>query len=84
MNDKIHFQIIQTPNSLVVEIPEVLIAVLEQDIQLKAPFESLSDGNKRNIIFNIVKIKNIDSQISRIPNLILQSKLPRAKPNRLA
>lgn len=79
LNDKLYFEIIQDPNPLGVEIPEVLTAVLNQDNDLKEVFDNLTDGKKRNIIFNIIKIKNIDLQISKIPTLIMASKLPRAK-----
>lgn len=79
LNDKIYFQVFQDTNPLGVEIPEVLIAMLEQDVELKKIFENLTDGKKRNIIFNIIKIKNIDLQISKTPSLILESTFPRAK-----
>ena len=74
LGDRIHFHLKEDPNPLGVEIPEVLEALLEQDHQLKELFDLLSDGKKRNIIHQIIRIKDIDKQITRSIDLINNSK----------
>jgi Bacteriocin-protection, YdeI or OmpD-Associated len=73
LGDIIHFELNEDPNPLGVDMPEVLEAVIEQDEQLKAIFESLTLGKKRNIIHQIIRIKDIDKQIQKSINLIKES-----------
>ena len=63
LGDKIHFELNEDPNPLGVDMPEILDSIIEQDADLKAIFESLTLGKKRNIIHQIIKIKDIDKQI---------------------
>jgi hypothetical protein len=77
--EEIHFKLKEDPNPLGVEMPEVLEAVLEQDEELKIIFESLTLGKKRNIIYSINKIKDIDKQVQKTIKLINDSTKPRPK-----
>ena len=79
LGEIINFELNEDPNPLGVEMPEVLEAILEQDETLKATFESLTLGKKRNVIHQIIKIKGIDKQIEKTTNLINEAKLPRPK-----
>lgn len=58
-------------------MPEVLEAVLEQDENVKATFESLTLGKMRNVIHQINKIKDIDKQVQKTIKLINDSTKPR-------
>ena len=77
--ENIIYELNEDPNPLGVAMPEVLEAVLEQDETLKLTFESLTLGKKRNIIHQIIKIKDIDLQIQKSIKLINESTKPRPK-----
>jgi hypothetical protein len=79
LGEKIHFELKEDPNPLGVDMPEVLEAVIEQDEHLKIIFDSLTLGKKRNIIHQIIKIKDIDKQIQKCIKLIKESIQPRPK-----
>lgn len=79
VGDKIHFELTEDPNPLGVDMPEVLETVIEQDEHLKAIFDSLTPGKKRNIIHQISRIKDIDRQIQKCILLIQESTQPRPK-----
>lgn len=79
LGDKIHYELNEDPNPLGVEMPEVLEAILEQDETVKATFESLTLGKKRNVIHQIAKIKDIDKQVQKAIKLINDSTQPRPK-----
>ncbi len=79
LGDKMHFELNEDPNPLGVDMPEVLEAVLEQDESVKAIFESLTLGKKRNVIHQINKIKDIDKQVQKTIKLINDSTKPRPK-----
>ena len=68
----VELSLVEDPNPLGVEIPEVLQVLLEQDTLLKRKFEALTDGKKRGVIHQINRIKNMDLQISRAQKLILE------------
>ena len=63
LGDIVSYRIDVDPDQLGVEIPEVLTVLLEQDSDAKAIFERLTDGKKRSLIYQIIKIKNIDKQV---------------------
>ncbi len=63
--DAIHFKVVEDPNPLGVDMPEVLTVLLEQDEILNAAFEKLSMGKKRHVIHSILKIKNVDKQVHK-------------------
>jgi len=63
VGDVITFEIIEDPNPLGVEIPEVLNVLLEQDEDAKTIFENMTDGRKRTLIYTILRTKNIDKQV---------------------
>ncbi len=77
--DKVYFELKEDPNPLGVDVPEVLEAVLEQNEDLKAIFDGLTLGKKRNVIHSINKIKNIDLQIQKTIQIINDSTKPRPK-----
>jgi hypothetical protein len=79
LGDVIHFELYEDPNPLGVDMPETLDAVIEQDEHLKAIFESITLGKKRNIIHQISRIKDIDKQIQKSIKLIKESTQPRPK-----
>lgn len=79
LGDKIHYELNEDPNPLGVEMPEVLEAILEQDETVKATFESLTLGKKRNVIHQINKIKDIDKQVQKTIKLINDSTKPRPR-----
>jgi len=79
LGDIIHFELNEDPNPLGVDMPEILDAIIEQDEQLKAIFESLTLGKKRYIIHQINRIKDIDNQIQKSIKLIRESTKPRPK-----
>ena len=70
LNDKVTFNLIEDPNPLGVEMPEVLQVLLDQDGTLKDKFDKLSDGKKRHVIHSIKKIKDIDKQVHNAIKLI--------------
>ncbi len=79
LGDAIDFELREDPNPLGVEMPEILDVLLEQDENLKAIFESLTTGKKRNVIHQIIKIKDVDKQIQKSIRLIHESTKPRPK-----
>lgn len=79
LGDKIYFELTEDPNPLGVDMPEILEAVLEQDQELKAIFEGLTLGKKRNVIHSINKNKDIDKQFQKINQIINNSAKPRMK-----
>lgn len=52
------------------DMPEELQAVLEQDVQGAAKFESLTDGQKRYIIYYVSQVKSVQLRIDRALTLI--------------
>ena len=79
LGDKIFYELNEDPNPLGVEMPEVLEVILEQDEALKLIFESLTLGKKRNVIHQMIKIKDIDKQVDKTIKLINDSTKPRPK-----
>ena len=79
LGDSVYFELNEDPNPLGVDMPEILDVLIEQDEGLKAIFDSLTLGKKRNIIYQIIKIKDIDKQIQKSIKLIKESTLPRPK-----
>lgn len=66
IGDHIEMQILEDPNPLGVEIPDVILILMEEDDVIKEKFNNLTDGKKRALIFSIIKIKNIDIQVKKI------------------
>lgn len=83
IGDSISFEICEHPNPLGVEVPEVLEVLLEQDPDAKEIYDTLTDGRKRTLIFSISRIKNIDLQIQKITDFLLQEKIKQLKKKRL-
>jgi hypothetical protein len=84
IGDPISFEICEHPNPLGVEVPEVLEVLLEQDPDAKAIYDTLTDGRKRTLIFSFSRVKNIDLQIQKITDFLLQEKIKQLKKNRLS
>jgi hypothetical protein len=82
IGDPISFEIQQHPNPLGVDVPEVLEVFLAQDPEAKAIYDSFTDGKKRTLIFAISRVKNIDLQIQRITDFLLQEKVKMLKKKR--
>lgn len=70
LGEIIPFELMEDPNPLGVDMPEIITILLEQDSELKNKFAQLTDGKKRSIIVQITKIKDIDKQIKRSIELI--------------
>ena len=77
LDDEVCFEILEDPNPLGVDIPDVLLILLEQDKELKHHFDGLTDGKKRGIIHQIIRIKNVDLQVSRSIKLIQEANQPK-------
>jgi hypothetical protein len=73
--DDIEFEICEHPNPLGVEVPEVLEVFLSQDPDAADIYDTFTDGKKRTLIFSISRIKNIDLQIQKIRDFLLQEKI---------
>ena len=63
LGDEVSFEIMEDPNPLGVEIPEVLSVLLEQDEEARRIFDAITDGKKRSLIYSIQKVKDIDKQV---------------------
>ena len=74
IGDFVSFEVYEDPNPLGVDIPETLQVLMEQDEEVKAIFEKLSDGKKRTLIFSISRVKNIDLQVKKILDFIRNNK----------
>lgn len=66
IGDEVQFSIVEDPNPLGVEMPEVLQVFLSQDPMAKKAFNVLTDGKKRSLIFSLYKTKNLDLQVQKI------------------
>lgn len=83
LGDSISFEICEHPDPLGVEVPEVLEVLLEQDPDAKAIYDTLTDGRKRTLIISISRVKNIDLQIQKITDFLLQERIKQLKKKRL-
>jgi len=63
--EKVDIEIFEDPNPLGVEIPEVLLALLEQDPIVAEVWARMTDGRKRTICHSTKRIKNVDLQVER-------------------
>jgi len=70
LHDRVAFEITKDPNPLGVEMPEVMTVLFDQDPSLKLQFEKLSMSKRRNIIYNALKIKDVDLQVREVINLL--------------
>ncbi len=70
VGEQVDFEISEDPNPLGVEVPEVLLVLLEQDAATKATYDALTDGKKRSLIHYIKGIKDIDLQIAKIEQFL--------------
>jgi hypothetical protein len=74
--DTVEVKLMEDPNPLGVDMPEVLEALLEQEEELKEVFEKLTMGRKRFIIHAINKIKDIDKQIGKAEKMLRDPSYP--------
>lgn len=79
LGDEVTFEICEHPNPLGVDVPEVLEVFLDQDPEAKAIYDTFTDGKKRTLIFQIIRVKNIDKQIERIVNFLKEEKIKQLK-----
>ena len=70
LGDMVFFELQEDPNPLGVDMPEVLTVLLEQDVEIRAQFQSLSLGKQRHVIHSIKDLKNIDKQIENAVQII--------------
>lgn len=77
--DEIEFEVCEHPNPLGVDVPEVLEVFLSQDPDAKDIYDTLTDGRKRTLIFSINRVKNIDLQIQKITDFLLQERIKSLK-----
>jgi hypothetical protein len=70
LGEPVDFELSEDPNPLGVEVPEVLLVLLEQDAATKAAYDALTDGKKRSLIHYVKGIKDIDLQIARIEQFL--------------
>jgi hypothetical protein len=77
--DKINITLQEDPNPLGVEIPEVLMALLEQDKELKRKYDQFTMGKKRSLIHAMIRLKDIDKQINTAVKFINGQLLPGRK-----
>ena len=82
IGDDIAFEICEHPSPLGVDVPEVLEVFLAQDPEAQAIYNTFTDGKKRTLIFTINRVKNIDLQIQKITDFLLQEKIKMLKKNR--
>ncbi|RCS26858.1 DUF1905 domain-containing protein [Polaribacter sp. WD7] len=74
IGDVVDYKIDEDPDQLGVEMPEVLTVLLEQDVDSKAVFDKLTDGKKRSLIYNFVRLKDVDKQIRNIIDFLAKEK----------
>lgn len=79
IGDPLQFKIVEHPNPLGVDIPEVLTVFLEQDQDAKAIYDTLTDGKKRSLIFSIGRVKSIDIQLRKIREFLVEAQLRKRK-----
>lgn len=77
--DEVTFTVFEDSNPLGIEEPEVLQVLLAHDEEAKDIYSTLTDGRKRTLIFSIIRIKNIDIQIQKITDFLLQEKIKQLK-----
>jgi hypothetical protein len=61
-------------DSDIIDIPEELDAVLEQDEEGKRVWETFTKGMQRSLIHYITSVKNVDSRIKRSLELVAKAK----------
>ena len=71
----VNVKMFEDPNKLGVDIPEVLLVLIEQEPELKEIFNQLTDGSKRTLIHTIKRVKNIDTQILKTREFLLNKSL---------
>ena len=77
--DTVSFRLSKDPDPLGVPVPEVLEILLEQNPDVKEKFRQLTVGKKRNLIHQVIKIKDLDRQVAKALALIMQPGKPRPK-----
>jgi hypothetical protein len=64
------FRLAVDPGQLGVEMPPALAELLRQEDDLKAAFDELTDGKKRSLIFQLLRIRDIDRQVMKAVALL--------------
>ena len=72
LGEEVEFILEEDPNPLGVEEPEVLTVLLEQDPMAKEQYDQLPDGKKRSLIFSLQKTRNLDLQVQKILQFLME------------
>ncbi|MEO1051401.1 MAG: YdeI/OmpD-associated family protein [Bacteroidota bacterium] len=65
LGDEIHFELKKDNSEFQFDYPEELEEVFRTDKQAKDKFDSLTDGNKRGLIYIVNQVKSVDKKIER-------------------
>lgn len=68
---KVSFQLVDPEK---VDLPEELVAALEQDLEGKAAWNEITPGLQRSLCVHITSVKNVDSRIERALFIINKAK----------
>ena len=61
-------------SSEILELPEELETILEQDSDFKQIFDTFTTGKKRSLAYYVRGVKNVDSRIKRALELVYKVK----------
>ena len=73
LGDTVQLTLVEDPNPLGVEEPELLQVYLDQDPWAKKKYNQLTDGKKRALIFSLQKTKNMDLHVQKIRTFLQQN-----------
>lgn len=73
--DDIYIEINEDNSDLKFDYPEEFQEVLDTDIEAKQVFNTLTDGNKRSIIYLVTRIKSINKRIEKSLKIAEQLKI---------
>jgi len=65
MGEEIHFELKEDHSEFQFEFPEALKEVFRTDPDAEEKFNTLTDGNKRGIMYLVNQVKTIDKKIER-------------------
>ena len=73
LGDTVELSLVEAPNPLGVEEPEVLQVYLDQDPFAKKKYDQLTDAKKRSLIFSLQKTKNMDLHVQKIRTFLQEN-----------
>lgn len=65
IGDKVNLKVEKDKSEFGLPMPDSFRALLDQDTESNAFFNQLTPGKKRNLIYLVGKVKNIDSQLNK-------------------